>query len=192
LSVFFYLFFGFVGLFLVLFVWSMRKAETRGKPRADADVLGEYGRGHVAHLPQIRQALAVADFEYLSQKALSPLARRVRQERRRVALAYLFAVREDFQSLLRLAKIIAVLSPEVAAVHEFERIRLTAKFAWRYQMIRVQLRAGLAPLPRLDALSDSVSSMSVRMETAMKELGERAVLASELASSLNGGSRDAT
>ena len=192
MSLYFYLFFVFVGLFLLLFVWSMRKAETRGKPRANAGVLEEYGRGHVAHLPQIRQAFAGADFEYLSQKALSPLARRVRQERRRVALAYLFAVREDFQSLLRLAKIVAVLSPEVAAVQEFERVRLTAKFAWRYGVIRMQLRAGLAPLPRLDALSDFVSSMSVRIETAMKELGERAALASELASSLNGGNRDAT
>lgn len=192
MSLFFYLFFGFVGLFLLLFVWSMRKVETRGKARADADVLGEYGRGHVEHLPQIRQAFARADFEYLSQKGLSLLARRVRQERRRVALAYLFAVREDFQSLLRLAKIVAVLSPEVAAVQEFERVRLTAKFAWRYQVIRMQLRAGLAPLPRLDALSDFVSSISVRMEAAMKDLGERAALASELASSLNVGSRDAT
>ena len=109
-----------------------------------------------------------------------------------MALAYLFAVREDFQSLLRLAKIIAVLSPEVATVQEFERLRLTIRFAWRYELLRMQLRAGLAPLPRLDALSDFVSSMSVRMETALKDLGERAALASELASSLNGGGHDAT
>lgn len=192
MSLFFYLFFGFVGLFLLLFAWSMRKVHVRGKPRADAGVLEEYGRGHVMHLPQIRQAFAQADLEYLSQKAQSPLVRRVQQERRRVALAYLFAVREDFQSLLRLAKIIAVLSPEVAAVREFERLRLTIRFAWRYELLRMQLHVGLAPLPRLDALSDFVSSMSVRMETAMKELGERAALAAELASSLNGGGRDAT
>jgi hypothetical protein len=191
LSLFFYLFFGFVGLFLLLFAWSMRKME-REKPLADVGVLEEYGRGNVAHLPQIRQAFADVDFLYLSQKAPSALARRVRQERRRAGLAFLSAVREDFLSLLRLAKIIAVLSPEVAALHEFERLRLTLEFAWRYEVIRMQLRAGLAPLPRLDALSDFVSSMSVRMETAMKELGERAALAAELGSSLNRGGRDVT
>jgi len=189
LSLFFYLFFGFVGLFLLLFGWSMRKAE-RGKTPADADVLGEYGRGHVAHLPQIRQALAKTDFVYLSQKAPSALARRVRQERRRVALAFLSANREGFLRPWRLTKIIAVLSPEVAAVQEFERLRLTVKFIWRHELIRMQLRAGLAPIPRLGALSDFVSSMSVRMETAMKELGERAALAAELASSFHGGGRD--
>lgn len=191
MSLFFYLFFGFVGLFLLLFAWSMRKME-REKPLADVGVLEEYGRGNVAHLPQIRQAFADVDFLYLSQKAPSALARRVRQERRRAGLAFLSAVREDFLSLLRLAKIIAVLSPEVAALHEFERLRLTLEFAWRYEVIRMQLRAGLAPLPRLDALSDFVSSMSVRMETAMKELGERAALAAELGSSLNRGGRDVT
>lgn len=192
MSVFFYLFFGLIGLFLLLFVWSMRKTQQGGKALADAAVLDDYGRVHIAHLPKIRQALGEADSRYLSQKAPRALVRRVRRERRRVALAFLSAVREDFQSLLRLAKIIAVLSPEVAAVQEFERLRLTVKFAWRYEVIRMQLRAGLTPLPRLDALSDFVSSMSVRMETAMKELGERAALAAELASSFNGGGRDAT
>jgi hypothetical protein len=192
LSLFFYLFFGFVALFLLLFLWSMRTARRGGKPSTEASVLDEYGRGHVSHLPQIRQALGVADSKYLAQKAPGALARRVRRERQRVALVFLSAVREDFQGLLRLAKIIAVLSPEVAAVQEFERLRLTIRFAWRYELLRMQLRAGLAPLPRLDALSDFVSSMSVRMETAIKELGERAALAEELASSFNGGGRDVT
>jgi len=110
--------------------------------------------------------------------------RRVRHERRRDALAYLAALRGDFQSLLRMAKVIAALSPEVAAVHEFERLRLTSKFAWQYEMIRWKLLAGFATVPQLDGLSDLVSGLSVRMEAAMKELGERAAAAAELASSI--------
>lgn len=84
-----------------------------------------------------------------------------------------------------MARIIAVLSPEVEAVQEFERLRLTVKFNWNYQLIRMQLRAGFEPLLRLDGLSNLVSGLSVRMETALKELGERAALAGELASALN-------
>ena len=76
--------------------------------------------------------------------------RRVRHERRRVALAYLAALRGDFQSLLRMANVIAALSPEVAAVHEFERLRLTAKFAWQYEMIRWMLSACQAATGRLE------------------------------------------
>jgi len=111
--------------------------------------------------------------------------RRVRRERRRVALAYLSGLHENFQSLLRMARVIAVLSPELDAVHEFERLRLTAKFAWQYEMIRWKLLAGVAPVPQLNGLSDLVSGLSVRMEAAMKELGERAAVAAELASSMN-------
>jgi len=85
--------------------------------------------------------------------------RRVRHKRRRVALAYLAALRGDFQSLLRMAKVIAALSPEVAAVHQFERLRLTAKFAWQYEIIRWKLLAGFVKLPQLDGLSDLVSGL---------------------------------
>src|SRR5258708_30330104 len=84
-----------------------------------------------------------------------------------------------------MARVIAVLSPELDAIHEFERLRLTAKFAWQYEMIRWKLLAGVAPVPQLNGLSDLVSGLSVRMETAMKELGERAAIAAELALSIN-------
>jgi hypothetical protein len=136
-------------------------------------------------LPQIRQALAPMDFDFLLKSASRDLQRRVRRERLRVALGYLAAVRGDFQSLLRTAKVIAVMSPEVAAVDELERLRLTAKFTWQYQMIRWKLLAGLAPVPQLDGLSNLVSDLSVRIEVAMKELGERAAAAAKLASTVN-------
>ena len=185
MSASFYFYFGLVGLLLVLFTRSARKLGSRRRALPDAGIREECGRDTVAHLPQIRQAFAETDSVFLAQRAPSVLARRIRRERRHVGLAYLAALRGDFQSLLRMAKAIALLSPEVAAMHEFERLRLTALFGWRYHMIRMQLRAGLVPLPRLDGLSDLVSGLSVRMEMAMKELGERAALAAEMASSFD-------
>jgi len=177
---------------LVLLFWALRGPRKLAKREAGPHFLEGTSRSHADFLPQIRQAFAEADSLYLSQKAPRVLARRVRRERRRVGLAYLSAVRGDFQGLLRLSKIIATLSPEVAALQELERFRLEAKFWWRYEMIRMQLRAGLAPTPRLDRLSGLVSGLSVRMEAAMKEIGERAALATELASSLDGRGVDVT
>jgi hypothetical protein len=139
----------------------------------------------MTYLPQIRQAFAEKDFNFLSKNASREVLQRVRQERRNVALAYLAALRGDFQDLLRMARLIAVLSPELAAVHEFERLRLTATFAWQCEAIRLRLLAGIAPASQLEVLSDLVSGLSVRMEAAMKELGERAAVAAELASSVN-------
>jgi hypothetical protein len=187
---FFYMFFGLVGLLVLLFAWVLRNAKSRSTTLSGADALGECGQRHVAYLSQIRQALAKTDYEFLSNKASDTVLRRVRRERRRAALAYLAALRGDFQSLLRMARVIALLSPEVAAVQEFERLRLTLKFSRHFELIRLQLWVGLAPMPQLDGLSQLVSGLSVRMERAMTELGERAALAAELFSSLDRGGVD--
>jgi len=179
------LFFGFVAILLLGLGWALWEPRERRKLEADLRSLEEHGQRHATYLPQIRQALAPADYDFLSKRVPRELQRRVRRERLGVALAYLAALRGDFQSLLRMARVIAVLSPKVAAVHEFERLRLTAKFAWRYQMIRWKLLTGLAPMAQLAGLSDLVSGLSVRMEAAMNELGERAAAVAELASSIN-------
>jgi argininosuccinate lyase len=52
-------------------------------------------------------------------------------------------------------------------------------------MIRWKVLAGMTPLAQLAGVSDLVSGLSVRLEQAMKELGERAAVAAELASSMN-------
>ena len=178
------LFFGFVALLLLALGWALRKPRNARNLPTDPDALEE-GQRHVDYLPQIRQALAAADYDFLSRRASRGALQRVRRDRRGIALAYLAALRGDFQNLLCMASVIAVLSPEVAAAHEFERLRLTTKFAWQYQMIRWKLMAGFAPLPQLDGLSALVSGLSVRMEVALKELGERAALTAELTSSMN-------
>jgi hypothetical protein len=175
--------FGIVATLLLLLAWALRGTEVLTKSGASSNGFEQSNRRHVNFLPQIRQALASADYEFLAGRGTHVLQRRVRRERRDVALAYLSALRQEFQGLLRMARIIAVLSPEIVAVQEFERLRLTVKFMWRYEMIRMTLRVGFAPLPPLDGLGYLISGLSVRLETAITELGERAALAAELASS---------
>lgn len=179
------LFFGSVAALLLGLSWALWKPRERKNLERDPRLLEERGQRHTNYLPQIRQALAAADYDFLSKKASRRTQRRVRRERLNVTMAYLGALRGDFENLLRMARAIAVLSPKVAVAHEFERLRLTAKFAWRCQMIRWKLLTGLTPLVQLAGLSDLVSGLSVRLEQAMKELGERAAVAAELASSKN-------
>jgi len=185
LSTSWFLFMGFVSVLVLALGWALRTPRRPRELRRDIQPLDTASERHVTYLPQIRQALAQPDFDFLSERVSSDMRRRVRRERLHVALSYLAALREDFQRLLRMARVIAALSPEVAAAHEFERIRLTAEFNWRYQLTRCRLFLGFAPLPQLDGLSNLVSGLSVRIEAAMKELGERAALATELASSMD-------
>jgi hypothetical protein len=174
-----------VAVLLLGLGWALWKPWEQKNIDSDPRWLEGRDQRHTNYLPQIRQALAAADYDFLSKRASRGTQRRVRRERLNVALAYLGALRGDFESLLRMARVIAALSPEVDAAHEFERLRLTAEFAWRYQMIRWKLLTGMTPLVQLAGLSDLVSGLSVRLEQAMKELGERAAVAAELASSMN-------
>jgi hypothetical protein len=91
------------------------------------------------------------------------------------------------RNLQELARTIAVLSPEVKALQEFEKLRLTWQFRWRFERVRLEIWLGHARLGDVTSLANVVSGLSVRMQRAMKELSERAALASKLGSSLDGG-----
>jgi hypothetical protein len=177
---------GTVVLLLVLLMLLARTSH-RGYRSLDIDVesLEEPGRRHPTYFPLIRQAMSPADFGFLAERGSEKLVRRAHKERQRIALLYLAELRADFDRLLRLARVIAILSPEVEAAQEFERLRLGLQFFWHYQVVLWALRLGLLLLPQLCGLSVMVSQLACRMEAAMSELGERANVAAELASSLD-------
>ena len=181
----FIVFFGLVALIVLLLAWALGGIGKGNTSGTTAGQLEDNGRRHITYLPQIRQALALEDFQYISENGGQDLALKSRKERHQIVRQYLIALREDFDRQLQLARVIAVLSPEVHAIHEFERISLTIQFSLRSQWIVLRLFLGVAPVEVLTRLSVMVSSLAVQMETAMKELGERAVAASELAKALD-------
>jgi hypothetical protein len=183
LNLAFYFFIGIIALLLSLFVWSQRQPKKEASsptlPTGTQDLKGSA----VTHLSQVRQALSREDDQFLDRAAGRELRQRIKRDRRRVVLKYLLALRQDFEGLLRTAKIIAVLSPEIGVGQEFERLRLTMTFLWRLRMIQLAVYAGYAPQPQVDDLSNLISGLSIRLEAAMKKLGERAALVAEMASS---------
>jgi len=184
---FFLLFFvAAIGVLLALLIWSLRGPLGTGDRMLGSSSLEEIGRKHVVFFPQIRQALAPQDFAFLAAHGSNKLARRVRRERRSVALAHLAALKEDFHKLLKLARVVALLSPKVMPLQEYEQFRLSLLFSVQCEWVRLKLLLGIAPLEPLSELSGLLSGLAVRLETAITELGERAALASELASSLDG------
>jgi len=179
------LLFGIAVSLTVLLVWLLDDPyQVNAAILAEPGSLGESGRRHPTYFPLIRQAMSHADLGFLAERGSARLVRRAHRERQRIALSYLEELRGDFERLLRLARVIAVLSPEVQATQEFERLRLSLRFSWRYQTVLWALRFGLLLLPQLCSLSVMVSELAARQESAMNELGERAALAAELASSL--------
>jgi hypothetical protein len=179
----FYLFVVIIAVLFVVFVWSLLSSKKHSPPQPLPSIPQDPQGSHVAHLPQIRRALASGDFEFASKRIPPEALRRMRRERRQVALSYLSALRADLDSLLWTARVVASLSAEVAAGQELQRLFLMVNFLWRYRLIRISVWAGLTPLPQINDLSNLLSSYSVRLEEAMKELGERAALVAEMVSS---------
>ena len=154
---------------------SQRKSHEAGPARL------EHASRDLNHMQQIRRSMDPADFEYAKAKGGRRLESRLRHERRHVALLYLGAIKRDFEQSLRVARVIAVLSPEVSGSQEYERIRLSMIFRWRFQVTKARLLIGIIPEPQLFSVWQMAASMAVQMEETMARLGERAALATELA-----------
>ncbi len=169
-----------IALLLLLAIAWLAFSETRRKTKVVRNGPGGREGLHISHLPQIKQALANVDFMYLRERGHTALANRIRKERRRIALGYLACLRVEFEGLLHLARMIAVMSPHVAVAQEAQGLRLNFEFSYRYYLIYFRLVSGIAPLEAIGNLSDMVSALTVRMQTAMSELGEQAVLGAEL------------
>ena len=172
-----------IGILLLLAIAWLALSGTRRRPelarngspeRRDPEYL------HISNLPQIKQALANSDFIYLKDQGYPVLANRIRKERRRIALGYLACLRVEFEELMHLARMVAVMSPNVAVAQEVQGLRLNLEFSYRYYLIYFRLISGIAPLEAIGNLSNMVSALTIRMETAMSELGERASLGAEL------------
>jgi len=122
-----------------------------------------------------------ADLRFAFEQCGQSLSKTLRRERREVTLHYLEAIRADFEQSLRIARIIAVLSPEVSGSHEYERFRLSVIFRWRFQKAKLRVRIGSISPFEVTSLGQMATSLAVQMEEAMAKLGERAALAAELA-----------
>jgi hypothetical protein len=173
-------------LLALLLIVLLRDPEKASQFGSDLTSNEESGPRHVTFFPQIRQALAPEDYAFLARRGSRELRRRVRKDRRKIALVYLSLLRKEFTRLWKLARVIAAMSVRVGAGQELARFRLGIAFYMRYEVIRLQLLFGLGPIPELGAVSEVVSNLAIRLETAMSSLGERAALESELASTLDG------
>jgi hypothetical protein len=179
-----------IGLLLLLAIAWLAFSGTRRRVEIVRNGRRERESLHISHLPQIKQALSNSDFIFLKDRGCLALAKRIRKERRRIALGYLVCLRVEFEKLLRLGRMVAVMSPHVAVAQEVQGFRINLEFSYRYYLIYFRLVSGVAPLEAIGNLNNMVSALTIRMETAISELGEQAALGAELLPH-NGGGLDA-
>lgn len=183
------LFIPFAILLVGLLAWTGRPSQR--KSISAQDVLAALsGERHSCRLPQILQSLQPEDAEFLRERGRDELVKRIRTDRKRIALQYLDRLQEDFEILLEASRLLAVMSPEVIAMQEIERFKLSLRFRFCCRYLRWRLQLGLAPWGAFGFLSGMAGHLAFQLESATKQLGERAALAGEFASVLGQGRRD--
>ena len=168
-------------LLLAALLLVASRSTRRGRRRSGGLAVLDSAPQHLCNMGPIRRSQDAADLDYTASRGGRELAKRLRRERHDVSLLYLDALRADFEQLLRIARVVALLSPEVSSSHEYERLRLSVQFKVRFQFVKLRLMFGDAAMPQVAALGEMVSTLAIRMETAMQTLGERAALAANLA-----------
>ena len=163
-----------------ILLWSFRGTHKRWRGRAGLAVLDSAPK-HLCNMGPIRRSQDPSDIDYAVERGGKELGKRLHRERRNVALLYLESLRSDFDQLLRIAHVVALLSPEVSSSYEYERLRLSILFRVRFQLVKMHFLFGDVAMLQLASLGQMVTSLAIRMETAMVTLGERAALAADLA-----------
>jgi hypothetical protein len=174
------------GIAVLLFaalIWALRAPSRSSSGNFDLNSLEQAGRRHATYLSLIRHASSNDDLTFLSKRGYTKLRSRLYRERRKIVLVYLDQLRIEFERLTKMARAVAALSPSVGVRQEFELAQLGFEFVVRYYAIRLAFGWGFVPIAQLSQLSQMVSQLSIQMETAMKEFGERAAMAARTASS---------
>ncbi len=172
-----------VVLLIALLLWALRPAKIRFQsPEVVFEALS--APRHYYRLPQILLALQKLDTDFLEERGYQELFRRVRSERKRIALNYLDYIETDYRTLIEASRVLAAMAPEVVASDEWERLRLSISFTWNCRLLRWKLMTGLRPWKRFARISEMASDLSYRLEQATTRIGERAAMASEFPSLL--------
>jgi hypothetical protein len=165
-------------ILVLLLTWAVRPSR-KCLLSVDEVLAALSEKRHYARLPQILQSLREEDTDFLCTRGYKDLAVRLRRERKQIALCYLNSLEKEYQLLLEASRILARTAPEISAMDELGRFRLSMRFVLCCRYLRWRLWLGLQPWDVFGVLSDMEGEMTLRLETAAARIGERAAIASE-------------
>jgi hypothetical protein len=168
------------GFILVLFVLGLLGVLWwAGKPRRLASLPVEdtlqilSSSMHTSHLSPILQALRQEDAEFLMSRGQAELAGRLLKQRKRIGLMYLQALQNEFECLLAASRTLAMMSPHLIPMEEFERLKLSIRFELLCRYMRFRLKLGLTPWGGFDVLSEMAGRIAMALERAAASAAER-------------------
>ncbi len=161
-------------LLVALLAWALRPPA--GPVRPPLDVFEALSRSrHCLRISQVLNALQPEDTEYLRDTGQLALMQTLRRQRRQIALRFLDQLQNEFQELIEISRLLAVMSPEAIGIEEMERWRLSLAFAVNCAFLRWKLRLGLQPFSGFAMLSGMAISIARQLDFASTRIAEAAV-----------------
>jgi hypothetical protein len=156
--------------------WLSRRArkDTRG-----ADLLRTLSADsllpqHYKYFPQVSRALSEEDARFLQTRAAPDVRRSALRARRSVALNFLTGLKDDYQKLDRLARVLASLAPSANQRREAHRIWLAFRFGFRWRVVWLEIWSGAAPISQLQSMAGLIGGLAAQMQTSMNAIQESA------------------
>lgn len=123
---------------------------------------------HTQHFPQLKQALASADKQYIGQRLSKENRRLWNEERGKILESFLDGLVGDFGRLIRFGRVVDSLTADSARPDEMERMWLALRFRLHYRILSLAISGtGGATIWQLRLLTESVGGLSALAETAM-------------------------
>jgi hypothetical protein len=144
-------------LLVGLLAWALRPPTRPLRPALDVFEALSRPR-HCSRISHVVQALQPEDTEYL-----------------RIALNYLDQLQKEFEELLEISRVLAVMSPKVIGIQEMERWKLSVAFAVNCVFLKWKLRLGLRPFSGFALLSNMATDMARQLDMATTQIAEAAV-----------------
>ena len=126
---------------------------------------------HAQHFPQLRQALATLDDDYVRRKASGEIERHLRAERRRIVESFLAGLAEDFARLEHLMNVVHDFSPAGPWIHRIQQAVARFQFRINYRLASLQIYSTTPSSTNQPArLTELVGNLSVQIEASMARL----------------------
>jgi hypothetical protein len=135
------------------------------------DRMEDLQSSHALHFPQLRQALATLDEDYLKRKASNETERHFHTERKQVIEGFLSGLAEDFGRLERLMKVVRKMSASEPWIQRCQRAGPRLQFRVNYRIALLLIRSeGPRSTNRLARLTEVVGNLSAQIEAGMARL----------------------
>jgi hypothetical protein len=161
-------------LLVGLLAWALRPPTRPLRPALDVFEALSRPR-HCSRISHVVQALQPEDTEYLRETGQVAVMQALRQQRRRIALNYLDQLQKEFEELLEISRVLAVMSPKVIGIQEMERWKLSVAFAVNCVFLNWKLRLRLRPFSGFALLSNMATDMARQLDMATTQIAEAAV-----------------